>query len=70
MAKGNRSIKKTQRATFHRAMYPGVAFCEACFCHHDLPGCPTYGVAPSAPTYEMVDMLGTWRKIETLRKAA
>lgn len=64
------TVKKAARATFHRDMYPGVRFCELCFCHHDLPDCPTYGHAPSEPTYEMTDMLGTWRKIKTLRKAA
>lgn len=69
MAKRSVAPKKAQRATFHRDMYPGVRFCENCFCHHDLPECPTYGHEPQEPAYEMVDMLGTWQKIE-LRKAA
>lgn len=33
-----RTVKKP---AFHRAMYPGVPFCERCFVHHE-GSCPRY----------------------------
>ncbi len=44
-----RKVKSTGKATFTRSMYPGVAFCERCFCHHNQTECP-FPLADFNPT--------------------
>ena len=63
-------VKREKRAAFHRDMYPGVAFCEGCFCHHNAPDCPDWRALnpainnPICPDWVNVDQFGTWRKVE------
>lgn len=34
MATKRNTNRRPAKAAFHRTMYPGVPFCEACFAHH------------------------------------
>ena len=42
--------RPARRAIFRRDMYPGVRFCETCFCHHNWPTCP-FTLAPFNPSH-------------------
>jgi hypothetical protein len=49
-----KKVKRMARATFRRDMYPGVTFCERCFCHHNQIECP-FPLAAFNPTYVQLE---------------
>ena len=51
-------VKATGKAMFTRSMYPGVSFCERCFCHHNQAECPFPLTAFNPAVVELEDMPG------------